>query len=53
MNIMIGFRSTTPGNSISCITFIQGVLPIALARPYVEQFVPEGTKVSSNKSKYF
>lgn len=36
---------TQPGNSDSCIAFVQQILPIALARPYVEQYVQEGTKV--------
>ena len=46
--VNIGFKTRTdtqPGNSDSCITFVQTILPIALARPYVEQYVPEGTRV--------
>ena len=38
---------TTPGNLDSCMALVQRTLPIALARPFVEQFVPEGTKVGS------
>lgn len=48
MTLIIAFRTfqdTQPGNSDSCITFVQTILPIALARPYVEQYVPEGTRV--------
>ena len=37
--------ATQPGNSASCIMFVEDVLPIALARPYVEQYVPDGTRV--------
>ena len=48
--IMIGFRNAqidpTPGNLFSCMSFVERTLPIALARPFVEQFVPGGTKVS-------
>ena len=47
---MIGFRNAqidpTPGNLISCMSFVERTLPIALARPFVEQFVPGGIKVS-------
>ena len=32
--------------SFSCMSFVERTLPIALARPFVEQFVPGGTKVS-------
>lgn len=38
------FSDPTPGDLIACVTFVQYVLPIALARPFVEQFVPEGTR---------
>lgn len=34
----------TPGDLIACMSFVQYTLPIAMARPYVEQFVPKGTK---------
>jgi hypothetical protein len=40
------FTDPTPGDVIACVTFVQRVLPIALARPFVEQFIPEGTRVS-------
>ena len=50
-SIMIVFRlngpaDTTPGDLNSCMGLVQRTLPIALARPFVEQFVPEGTKVN-------
>ena len=50
-SIMIAFREddppdTTPGDPSSCLELVRGALPIALARPFVEQFVPEGTRVS-------
>ena len=31
----------------TCISLVQSTLPIALARPFVEQYVPRGTKVQS------
>lgn len=34
-----------PGDVSFCISRTEKVLPIALARPYVEQFVPPQTKV--------
>ena len=52
--IMIGTRTQndpTPGNLVSCMTFVQRALPIALARPYVEQFLPKGTKVKQQKAR--
>ena len=49
-SIAIVFRQlgggTTPGDLNSCMTLVQSSLPIALARPFVEQLVPEGTRVS-------
>ena len=50
--IMIGMRTLndpTPGDLLSCMNYVQGALPIALARPYVEQFLPKGTKVKQQK----
>ena len=45
---MIVFRlDTTPGDLDSCMNLVQRTLPIALARPFVEQFVPDGTKVGT------
>ena len=41
------FSDPTPGDLIACVSFVQLVLPIALARPFVEQFVPDGTRVSA------
>jgi hypothetical protein len=34
-----------PGDHISCMKYVQRILPIALARPYVVNFIPEKTKV--------
>ena len=36
----------TPGDLNSYMRLVQRILPIALTRPFVEQFVPEGTKVN-------
>ena len=50
VHIIIGFRNRltdpTPGDLTSCMMFVERTLPIALARPFVERLVPEGTKVS-------
>ena len=35
-----------PGDLTYCLSRTEEVLPIALARPYVEQYVPKQTKVS-------
>lgn len=43
---LTGLADTTPGDLDSCMGLVQRTLPIALARPFVEQFVPEGTKVT-------
>ena len=40
------FSDPTLGDLTACMTFVQRTLPIAVARPYVEQFVPKGTRVS-------
>ena len=50
-SIAIVFRQiaqtdTNPGDLDSCMRLVQSVLPIALARPFVEQFIPKGTQVS-------
>ena len=29
----------------TCIAFVQRTLPIALARPFIENYIPQGTKV--------
>jgi hypothetical protein len=42
----IGQAEINPGGLNSCMTLVQKTLPIALARPFVERFVPEGTQVS-------
>ena len=34
-----------PGDLAYCVQRTEEVLPIALARPYVEQYVPKQTKV--------
>ena len=43
------FTDPTPGDLVACVSFVQRTLPIALARPFVEQFVPEGTRVGMPK----
>ena len=51
--IITAFRKPTdtiPGNRGSCIRLVEDILPIALARPYVEQYVPEGTRVRVHHS---
>ena len=49
-SIAIVFRQIAtdinPGDLDSCMLLVQSVLPIALARPFVEQFIPKGTRVS-------
>jgi hypothetical protein len=57
MHACIAFRQiaqgdTNPGDLDSCMRLVQRVLPIALARPFVEQFIPEGTRVSIINSYY-
>ena len=34
-----------PGDLMYCLARTEEVLPIALARPYIEQYVPKQTKV--------
>lgn len=34
-------------DTIRCINFVQEAMPIALARPFTEQVLPNGTKVRS------
>ena len=49
--VIIVFRQISrtgdqPGDLNSCMSLVQDVLPIALARPFVERFIPKGTRVS-------
>ena len=46
------FTDPTPGDLVACMTYVQRTLPIAVARPYVEQFVPNGTRVQSYHYDY-
>ena len=45
--------ATQPGKSDSCIALVQELLPLALARPYVEQYLPEGTRVRQPHNALF
>jgi hypothetical protein len=38
-------ETPVPGDHISCMRYVQSTLPIALARPYVINLIPEKTKV--------
>ena len=49
--VIIVFRQISqtgdePGDPKFCMSLVQNVLPIALARPFVERFIPKGTRVS-------
>jgi hypothetical protein len=38
-------KTPRPGNHYSCMDHVQSTLPLALAIPYVEKFIPSETKV--------
>ena len=40
-----GLKLFQTNDIVRCINFVQEVMPIALAQPFVEQVLPEGTKV--------